>query len=355
MTSTQARLVRSADAEAIAEAARCLRAGGLVAFPTETVYGLGADATDERAVARIFAAKGRPKFNPLISHFADAEGVRAEVAWSDRAEAVAARFWPGPLTLVLPRRPDSRIALLCSAGLDSLAVRVPSHPVGHALLRAVDRPVAAPSANRSGAVSPTAAHHVAESLGTRVDLILDGGPCTLGLESTVLDLTGSQPRLLRPGNVTRGDLESLLGPLAAGAEPNGDTAPKAPGQLASHYAPALPLRLNATEIAADEALLAFGANPPSGAHTTPEPQRSGKSDRGRREPLRPPARPRLIGCPRHRRHAGARAGPRRGDQRPPAPRRRAATRLNRRSSPSPLRGEGYKTPFRAEPDDNGLD
>lgn len=268
MTNDRTSPIRLADATGIAEAAARLRDGELVAFPTETVYGLGADATQDRAVAQIFSAKGRPKFNPLISHFADAEAVRAEVVWSDRAEAIAAHFWPGPLTLVLPRRPDSRIALLCSAGLDSLAVRVPSHPLAHDLLTRVDRPVAAPSANRSGAVSPTTAAHVLQSLGARVDLILDGGPCSLGLESTVLDLSTDHARLLRPGSVTREELEAVLGPLATTQDPNSETAPKAPGQLASHYAPTLPLRLDATHVEAHEALLAFGPKPPSGACAT---------------------------------------------------------------------------------------
>ena len=265
--SDQAGKIPSADSRAVSDAAARLRAGGLVAFPTETVYGLGADATDERAVACVFQAKGRPKFNPLIAHFADAAAVRSEAVWCARADALAARFWPGALTLVLPRRPDGRAALLCSAGLDSLAARVPSHPLAKALLTEVGRPVAAPSANRSGAVSPTTAEHVRESLGGQAGMILDGGPCDLGLESTVIDLTADPPRLLRPGGVTRAELESVVGPLAGDAAPDG-RAPKAPGQLASHYAPSLPLRLDATTVAADEALLAFGPDPPRGACQT---------------------------------------------------------------------------------------
>ena len=257
--------IRRADEAAVLEAAALLRAGRLVAFPTETVYGLGADATDDRAVAAIFAAKGRPRFNPLIVHAADPEAAEALVAFDQRARDVAARFWPGPLTLVLPRRPGCPVSLLCSAGLDTLAVRVPAHPLARRLLRASSRPVAAPSANPSGRVSPTTAAHVAESLGDKVALILDGGPCAVGLESTVLDLSEPQPLLLRPGGVTGEALEDLLGPLAAAGA---GAVPKSPGQLDSHYAPALPLRLDAAEVRPDEALLAFGPEVPAGAAAT---------------------------------------------------------------------------------------
>ncbi len=250
----------------IADAARLIREGELVAFPTETVYGLGGDATNERAVAKIFEAKGRPQFNPLISHVLDAGEARRLVQWNETADRLAARFWPGPLTLVLPRTKDSPIALLASAGLDTAAIRAPAHPMAQALIRAADRPIAAPSANRSGAVSPTRAEHVAESLGDRVKLILDGGPCEVGLESTVLDLTTSTPTLLRPGGATREAIEALIGPVAlSDALPNGDSARKSPGQLASHYAPSRPVRLNATSVAGDEALLAFGPRPLTGA------------------------------------------------------------------------------------------
>ncbi|MGH6948839.1 MAG: L-threonylcarbamoyladenylate synthase, partial [Kiloniellales bacterium] len=203
--------------EALVEAARLIAAGRLVAFPTETVYGLGGDATSERAVAAIFAAKKRPKFNPLIVHVADLLAAERLAVFDERARALAARFWPGPLTLVLPRRDDCPVALLASAGLDSLAVRVPGHPVALALLEACKRPLAAPSANPSGAVSPTTAEHVIEGLYGSVALVLDGGPCPLGLESTVIDLTGEAPRLLRPGGVTEEALREVLGPLA-GAE-----------------------------------------------------------------------------------------------------------------------------------------
>ena len=248
-----------------ATAARILLASGLVAFPTETVYGLGADATNDDAVAGIFEAKGRPRFNPLIVHFADAKRIAEAVTVSPIAERLAARFWPGALTLVLPRRADARISLLCSAGLDSLAVRVPRHPAAHRLLEATGRPLAAPSANRAGRLSPTEAHHVAESLGDRVALILDGGPCPLGLESTVLDLTAERPRLLRPGAVTLEELEAELGRIDQGP---GDGPISSPGLLSSHYAPQLPLRLNAQDVAKDEALLAFGAQVPVGAAVT---------------------------------------------------------------------------------------
>jgi L-threonylcarbamoyladenylate synthase len=249
--------VVAADEGNIAAAARLLVAGELVAFPTETVYGLGADATNDHAVARIFEAKGRPRFNPLIVHFPDAGAARSQVAFDRRADLLAARFWPGALTLVLPRRPDCTVALLASAGLDSLAVRVPRHAVAHALLAACGRPIAAPSANVSGKISPTMAGHVAGSLGMKVALILDGGRCPIGIESTVLDLTGPTPALLRPGGVTAEELSDAIGPLAAPTAADRD-APKSPGTLASHYAPELPLRLDAREVQPHEALLAFG-------------------------------------------------------------------------------------------------
>lgn len=256
-------------AQSVAEAAALLRAGKLVAFPTETVYGLGGDATNDRAVAAIFEAKGRPQFNPLISHVLDAAAAQSLVQWSETAEKLAARFWPGPLTLVLPRAKDSPISLLATAGLDTMAIRAPSHSVAQALIRATGRPIAAPSANRSGAVSPTRAEHVAESLGERVPLILDGGPCLVGVESTVLDLTAAQPTLLRPGGATREGIEAVVGPIAlSDAIPGGEAAPRSPGQLASHYAPARPVRLGATSVSADEGLLAFGPGAPQGAMLT---------------------------------------------------------------------------------------
>jgi len=245
-----------ANPEAISRAASLLRGGRLVAFPTETVYGLGADATSDTAVAGIFAAKDRPRFNPLIVHvpgLAEAEEIGR---FDDRSRGVARHFWPGPLTLVLRRRENGGVSLLACAGLDTVAIRVPAHPVAHALLRETGRPLAAPSANRSGQVSPTEAAHVAVELGDRVALILDGGKCAVGLESTVLDLSGKSPVLLRPGGVTLEKLTEVLGliTLAAG-DPD---APRAPGQLASHYAPRLPLRTNAVVAQPGEALLAFG-------------------------------------------------------------------------------------------------
>jgi len=239
-------------ADDIPRAVELLRAGELVAFPTETVYGLGGDATNDRAVAAIFAAKDRPNFNPLIVHLPDTSAARRIVSFDARAEQLAATFWPGPLTLVLPRRADCGVSLLAGAGLDSLAVRVPAHPAARDLLRAVDRPIAAPSANRSGRLSPTTAAHVMSELDGRIAAVLDAGPCAVGLESTVLDLTGAAA-LLRPGAITAEQLAEVVGPLAA---PGGSI--RSPGMLAQHYAPALPLRLNATGARPGEALLGFG-------------------------------------------------------------------------------------------------
>jgi L-threonylcarbamoyladenylate synthase len=259
--------VRPADAAAIAEAARCLAAGGLVAFPTETVYGLGADAGNAAAVARLYAAKARPSFNPLIAHVPDVAAARRLAHLDATAERLAAAFWPGPLTLVLPRAPECPVAELATAGLDSVAVRVPAHPVAHALLHAFGGPLVAPSANRSGHVSPTTAAHVLADLRGRVDLILDGGPAPVGVESSIVACLGA-PVLLRPGGIPRTEIERVLGgPLAAAepAAPADDEAPLAPGQLASHYAPRARLRLDAREVAAGEALLAFGADLPAGA------------------------------------------------------------------------------------------
>ena len=252
--------IEDATPAAIAEGGSLLRDGRLVAFPTETVYGLGADATNDRAVAAIFEAKGRPSFNPLIVHVATPGDVEALVTVDDRARAVIARFWPGPLTLVLPRRPDSPVSLLASAGLDTIAVRLPDHAVARAVIAAAGRPIAAPSANRSGAVSPTLAQHVAESLGARVGLILDGGPCRVGVESTVLDLSGTTPALLRPGGVPVEALEAALGLRLVRPTDHAD-APKSPGMLESHYAPGLPVRLNAKAALAGEAMLGLGAMP----------------------------------------------------------------------------------------------
>lgn len=243
-----------------AEAAALLRAGELIAFATETVYGLGGDARQPAAVVAIFAAKGRPHFNPLICHFAEAEAAFEEVVPDDRARALARAFWPGPLTLVLPRHPRSRVELLAGAGLETLAVRVPAHPQALDFLRAAATPVAAPSANRSGRVSPTLAAHVLEELSGRIAAVLDGGACAVGLESSVLDLTGPMAVLLRPGGLPRAAIEAVIGPVGAALPITAGPAPmlRSPGLMLSHYAPNLPVRLRASEVAADEALLAFG-------------------------------------------------------------------------------------------------
>jgi L-threonylcarbamoyladenylate synthase len=250
-----------ATSEAVAHAAGVLRGGGLVAFPTETVYGLGADATSGRAVAAIFDAKGRPRFNPLIMHVANMGAATALGEITEAGRKLVEAFWPGPLTLVLARRAGCPVAELATAGLETIAVRVPAHPVAQALLRAVDLPVAAPSANRSGHVSPTAAAHVAADLGERVAVILDGGPTPLGLESTVVDVTSKVPVVLRLGAVTREALARVLGrPIeVAGGDP---AAPASPGMLARHYAPAATLRLAARDVQPGEALLAFGPSLP---------------------------------------------------------------------------------------------
>jgi L-threonylcarbamoyladenylate synthase len=255
-------------AAAVERAARALAAGGLVAFPTETVYGLGADATDGAAVARLYEAKDRPSFNPLIAHVADAAAARALARFDSAAQRLAAAFWPGPLTLVLPKRADCPVAELATAGLDTIAVRVPSHPIARAILMALGRPVVAPSANRSGHVSPTTAQHVLADLRGRIELILDGGPTPMGLESTIIACL-DRPVLLRPGALPRTDIERLVAlaepPRSATPAPHVDDLPIAPGALASHYAPRAPLRLNARHVEAHEALLAFGPTAVEGA------------------------------------------------------------------------------------------
>jgi L-threonylcarbamoyladenylate synthase len=247
---------------AIGRAARLIDQGLLVAFPTETVYGLGGLATSEPAVLRIYAAKRRPSHNPLILHFADVASAAEVGQLDDRAGRLAGRFWPGPLTLVVPHRPGTGVAAAATAGLDSVALRVPGHPVARALLAEVAGPVAAPSANPSGRLSPTAARHVAEDLGDAVSLVLDGGDCPVGLESTVVELLGERPRLLRPGGLERAAIEAIVGPLDEAAP---SATPRSPGQLASHYAPKLPVRLDARDVQPDEALLAFGPDVPPGA------------------------------------------------------------------------------------------
>jgi len=259
MTAPLTTHVLRADAEATAEAVRVLQAGGLVAFPTETVYGLGADAARGEAVARLYAAKGRPAFNPLIAHVDGLPAARKLARFDAAAERLAAAFWPGPLTLVLPKAANCPVAGLATAALDTIAVRVPEHPIAQGLLRAFNGALVAPSANRSGHVSPTTAAHVLADLGGRIDLILDAGETPVGVESTIIACLDT-PALLRPGGVTRGKIEQVLqyklheAPDAAAVS----DAPRAPGMLASHYAPRTPLRLDVKRVEPGEALLAFG-------------------------------------------------------------------------------------------------
>lgn len=245
----------SIDDDGITVAASLLRSGALVAFPTETVYGLGADACSDAAVAKIFEAKNRPHFNPLISHFADVASVANYVEWSDEAEKLAAAFWPGPLTLVLPLRAGSRLAPLVTAGLPTAAVRVPAHPVAQRLIHAVGGPIAAPSANPSGKVSPTTAAHVMAGLSGRIAGVVDGGSSGVGLESTIVGLENG-PILLRPGGLEVEQIEQILG---KSIRMRTDTDKiSAPGQILSHYAPQGVMRLNADEVSEDETLLGFG-------------------------------------------------------------------------------------------------
>jgi L-threonylcarbamoyladenylate synthase len=250
--------IAPANAEWIAEAGQMIRAGALVAFPTETVYGLGADATNGEAVARVFEAKGRPTFNPLIVHVLGLEQALIIGEFSPKARRLAEAFWPGPLTLVVPRAPTSDVSDLVSAGLPTVALRSPDHPVARALLAEAQRPLAAPSANRSGHISATRAEHVAADLGDKAALILDGGPTTLGVESTVLSLVDDTPVLLRPGAVTTESIEAVIGERLA-RQSEASSRPLSPGQLESHYAPRADLRLNAYDWRPDEAVLAFGA------------------------------------------------------------------------------------------------
>ena len=247
----------------IATAVAMLETGRLVGMPTETVYGLAADATNGRAVAAIFTAKARPRFNPLIIHLISLAAARELAVFAPDALRLAEAFWPGPLTLVLPKRQPSPLADLATAGLDTVALRVPAHPVARALMAAFGRPIAAPSANRSGHVSPTTAAHVADDLGDQVGVILDAGPTGIGLESTIVGFADADPTLLRSGGVPRQDIEALLDrPLTS---PSVGTGPVAPGMLASHYAPRAQLRLDATEVRRGEALLAFGPDQPRDA------------------------------------------------------------------------------------------
>jgi L-threonylcarbamoyladenylate synthase len=253
---SQTTQILTAEPADVARAAALLAAGGLVAFPTETVYGLGADARNGQAVAAIYAAKNRPSFNPLIVHVPSAEVAQRYVVWSEAAAQLAQAFWPGPLSLVLPLRPDHGLSELVTAGLSTLAIRVPAHPAAQALLRAFDGPVAAPSANRSGRISPTSAAHVLADLDGRIAAVLDDGPCQVGLESTIVGLDGP-PVLLRPGGVPSEEIADLLGaPLLT----HDTTAPlTAPGQMMSHYAPKAAVRLNVTQRKTGEMLLGFGA------------------------------------------------------------------------------------------------
>ena len=255
--------LRDANDASIEAAGGLLREGRLVAFPTETVYGLGADATNERAVASIFEAKGRPTFNPLIVHVADLAEAERHVLFTARALLLAEAFWPGGITLVLPRLPSSPLSLLVSAGLDTVAIRVPAHPIAQKLLRATGRPIAAPSANASGEISPTRAAHVMASLGhaEALAMVLDGGACTLGLESTVIGFPNAGPTLLRPGAVARGDIEAVIGRTLLDADvASGEAGRSSPGQLASHYAPRSAIRLNVSAPRDDEIWLGFGGN-----------------------------------------------------------------------------------------------
>lgn len=266
MTAPLTTRVLKPDAAAIAAAVRVLAAGGLVAFPTETVYGLGADATSGAAVARLYEAKGRPRINPLIAHVADVAAARALADFDADALRLAEAFWPGPLTLVVPKRAGCPVSELATAGLDTIAVRVPHHAVAQDILAGLRRPVVAPSANRSGHVSPTAAAHVLADLSGRIDLVIDGGATPVGIESTIVGCLG-EPMLLRAGGAPREAVEQALGRrlAAAPAAIGEDDTPLAPGMLASHYAPRTPLRLNAERVERGEVLLAFGPKLPGGA------------------------------------------------------------------------------------------
>ena len=250
---------------AIAAAVAALAAGRLVGLPTETVYGLGADATDGRAVAAIYAAKGRPSFNPLIAHVPDLEQAERHGVFDATARALAAAFWPGPLTLVVPKRPESPVADLATAGLDTIGLRVPANPVTREILARFARPVAAPSANRSGRVSPTRAEDVVEELGEAVAEVIDAGATPVGVESTIVAVLDGRVRLLRPGGVTRAAIEAVVGhPLADDGPLTDDAAPMAPGMLSSHYAPVASVRLEARRLEPGEALIAFGPDRPAG-------------------------------------------------------------------------------------------
>lgn len=268
--------IEAARKDAIARAAQALARGDIVAIPTETVYGLGANALDGNALAKVFAAKDRPRFNPLIVHVLGPEQAKRYAVVNATARKLMEAFWPGPLTLVLPRKTDCEISDLASAGLGTVALRSPSHPVARAVLEAAGLPIAAPSANRSGRVSPTTAAHVEAELGALPALILDGGPCALGLESTVLGVDGDRVTMLRRGSLPRENIEAFLGhPLADAGE---GAQPASPGQLAVHYAPSIPVRLDVLAPRDGEALLSFGPRAPH--FTGPEINLSSRGDLG---------------------------------------------------------------------------
>ncbi len=251
--------IKPATPENLKLAGKQLREGGLVAFPTETVYGLGGDATNDQAIARIFAIKSRPSFNPLIVHLSDRTAAEKVALFDDRSRKLAERFWPGSLTLVLKRRADTKVSALASAGLPTVALRAPANAVAQTLLKVAGRPIAAPSANRSGNVSPTTAEHVAASLGTAVDLILDGGTCEVGIESTVLDVSGDTALLLRPGAVTQNMLRDAIGDIEV-VTASDEKQPRSPGMSDRHYAPSIPVRLNVVSVEPGDALLSFGSH-----------------------------------------------------------------------------------------------
>ncbi len=248
-------ILSGSSGSAIEQAARILAGGGLVAIPTETVYGLAADATNGEAVAAIYTAKGRPAFNPLISHVSGLEMAEQVAVFTPLARQLAERFWPGPLTLVLPRAPGCAVSELASAGLDTIALRCPGHEIARKLITHFGKPLVAPSANPSGGVSPTTALHVADGLGEKIQFILDGGPCSVGVESTVIGFDGDTPLLLRKGGLARREIEAITGPLS---KPDAKSPKASPGMLQSHYAPQVPLRLNATTAYDGETLLGFG-------------------------------------------------------------------------------------------------
>lgn len=254
MAPDQLRILGSRD-EDLQTASALLQDAQLVAFPTETVYGLGGDATSDRSVAAIFKAKGRPSFNPLIVHFPNREAAWSHVEVNPKAKMLGELYWPGPLTLVLPRKQSSNISLLASAGLDTIAVRVPAHPIAKRLLSMCERPLAAPSANRSGSISPTNSAHVASSLGNNISAVIDGGPCTIGLESTVVGFEGDQSILLRQGGITYEDIKAIIGPVMLASQ---DSEITSPGMLQRHYAPQSPIRLNANHVSSGDLVLGFG-------------------------------------------------------------------------------------------------